>query len=352
VSTSQLIIVLSHHGLTTRRYQVIIKTYGDFTFEIVKANSHQKEFSWLNVGIEDLAISLQTILKKHTQYGVFILTLVDSEYPEKLKEISDSPLVLYYQGDIMLLHEYQTCLTVIGSRNNSKYSEMVMEKMLPECINHGLIVVSGLAEGVDGLAHKTALSRNGKTIAVIGSGLDDEHFYPKSNLQLRAQIIDAGGLILSEYPVGTEPKTYHFPQRNRILAALSPIVWVVEASVKSGSMTTVTCAEKYGKKVLTNPGNLLIDQCSGNIELMKRGVGCVFDAHDIISCYNISETPTLNVAQTHPIFAYFVSPSMTIDELLVSSQLPFTTLNSALSVAELEGVVMHLGENVWQKNRL
>jgi DNA processing protein len=352
VSPSQLVIVLSHFGLTIRRYQIIVKKYGAFTYEIVETHCKEKEFSWLQIVVGDLALKLEKILQIHTLHAVSILTIGDIGYPEKLKEIDDSPLVLYYQGDITLLQQYDTCLTVIGSRNNSKYSEMVMEQILPECISDGLVVVSGLAEGVDGLAHKTAIAKSGKTIAVIGSGLDDQNFYPKSNLKLRTQIIDTRGLILSEYPIGTAPKTYHFPQRNRILAALSPVLWVVEASIKSGSMTTVRFAEKYNKKILTNPGNLLVDQCSGNIELMKQGAVCVFDAKDIISLYGVEAKPRKITIPDHPIFTYFTSPSMSVDELLVTSQLPFTQLNSELSMAELEGFVKHLGENVWQKNSL
>jgi DNA processing protein len=352
VSQSQLIIVLSHHGLTFHRYQTIIEKYGVLSYDILINNIAEKEFSWLTLALDFLPLELASTEELHSKYGIFMLTLIDEKYPKCLQEIYDSPLVLYYKGDISLLQHYSSCLTVIGSRNNSKYSEMVMEKILPNCIKQGLIVVSGLAEGVDGLAHKTALAGKGKTIAVIGSGLNDESFYPKSNSQLYAHIIDQGGLVLSEYPIGTEPKTFHFPQRNRMLAALSPITWVVEASIKSGSMTTVKFAKKYGKKVLTNPGNLFVDQCSGNIELMKQGVACVFDSSDIVSLYdNITELPS-KTGFKHSIFAYFTTSIMTIDELLVSSKSSFSQLNSELSMAELDGAVIHLGENIWQKNFL
>jgi DNA processing protein len=351
VSQSQLIIVLSHFGLTFRRYQVIVKKYGDFTHEIVKNNKNEKEFFWLHIEVDWLELELKSIEEIHLKFEIEILTIVDHQYPKNLLEIDDSPLVLYYQGDISLLQNYPSCLTVIGSRNNSKYSEMVMEQILPDCVKHGIVVVSGLAEGVDGLAHKTALEGSGKTIAVIGSGLNSESFYPKSNLYLRTQIIENCGLILSEYPAGTSPKPFHFPQRNRILAALSPVLWVVEASIKSGSMTTVRCAEKYGKKVLTNPGNLLVDQCSGNIELLKNGASGVYGSSNIISLYTGKTMHHIeHETSNYPIFAYFTSHIMTIDELLVSSQVPFAQLNSELSVAELEGIVEHLGENVWQKN--
>jgi DNA processing protein len=352
VSQSQLIIVLSQFGLTLLRYRLIVEKYGAFTLEILQAHKHEKEFSWLSIPTQWLDSEFKSIEEMHLKYGISILTIVDPEYPQNLTEIKDSPLVLYYQGDISLLQHYSLSLTVIGSRNNSKYSEMVIEQILPDCIRHGLIVVSGLAEGIDGLAHKTALLGSGKTIAVIGSGLNDEDFYPKSNLQLRTQIIDNGGLVLSEYPVGIAPKTYHFPQRNRILAALSPIVWVVEASIKSGSMTTVRFAEKYGKKVLTNPGNLLVDQCSGNIELLKNGAKGVYESHDIILYYGDGTKVIKKNIPNHPIFAYFTTSIMSIDELLASSSLSFAELNSTLSLAELDGLVKHLGENVWQKNSL
>jgi DNA processing protein len=356
VSQSQLIIVLSYHGLTLRRYQIIVEIHGALSYEILHENYHKKEFSWLSVDISELEIESKSIIHQHSTYGISILTLVDDLYPKNLLEMDDCPLVLYYQGDISLLHYYDTCLTVVGSRNNSKYSEMVMGQILPDCINHGLIIVSGLAEGVDGLAHAMALEEGGKTIAVIGSGLDDENFYPKSNLQLRSHIVEKGGLVISEYSLGTAPKAFHFPRRNRILAALSPIVWVVEASIKSGSMTTVRFAQKYKKKVVTNPGNLLVDQCSGNIELMKQGAGCVFDSNDIILLYKDSSILHANLSLkkeiSHPIFAYFTSLSMTVDELLISSQLSFTHLSFELSMAELEGAVKNVGENVWQKNPL
>jgi DNA processing protein len=354
VSNSQLILVLSQHGLTYRRYQKIIEKYGELTAENLEQYRNEKEFSWLTMELDNLVVELQIIETTHKHYAISILTIVDPQYPTELKIIDDVPLVLFYQGNIELLGNLSSCLTVVGSRNNSKYSEIVLNEMLPNSVQQGIVVVSGLAEGVDGLSHKIALENNGKTIAVIGSGLNEKSFFPASNWGLFLDIISSGGLVLSEYPVNTPPLSYHFPQRNRILAALSNYTWVVEASIKSGSMKTVSFARKYGRNILTNPANLFVNQCSGNVDLMKNGATIIFDAQDIVSLYSNKQHSLLTskLENTHPIFTYFTSYSMSVEELLQTSQLSFSELNAELSMAELDGVIDHLGENIWQKKSL
>lgn len=194
-------------------------------------------------------IKLKEEVKKLENEKVELITILDEEYPKKLKQIYDNPIVLYVKGDKDLLNK--NSLAIIGCRENSIYGKEVATAVAKGLANQKIITISGLAKGIDSIAHRETLKVGGKTIAVIGSGLDI--IYPYENTNLANDIVKTGGLIISEYPLGTKPKKLNFPARNRIISGLSNGIIVIEAKKKSGTMTTVDFALEQGKTVFSIP---------------------------------------------------------------------------------------------------
>ncbi|KRL04370.1 DNA processing protein [Liquorilactobacillus oeni DSM 19972] len=211
-------------------------------------------------------------------YHSHIITLFDKEYPPQLREIYDPPNVLFCRGDLGLLNK-PLILAIVGARQNSNYAQTVLRVLLPEVISSGIVTLSGLANGVDSLCHRQTIFNGGKTIAVIGSGLDV--FYPKQNRELQQQIARSG-LLLSEYGLGVQPRKYHFPARNRIIAGLAQTTLVVEAKHHSGSLITANLALQENRNVLAVPGPITSTLSVGTNELILAGAKPVLKAQDII----------------------------------------------------------------------
>ncbi|MBP3194431.1 MAG: DNA-processing protein DprA [Cardiobacteriaceae bacterium] len=206
-----------------------------------------------------------------------ILTLHDDRYPALLKQISDPPPVLFVQGDVDLLPLMQ--LGVVGSRQSTPQGEQICADLCSEIAKFGLVITSGLALGIDAAAHRAALSVSGKTIAVVGTGLD--RVYPAQNLELAYQIAETGAIV-SEFPIGVGVRAHHFPQRNRVISGLSAGVLVVEASVKSGSLITARQAGEQGREVFAVPGSILNPMSRGCHALIKSGAKLTECADDIL----------------------------------------------------------------------
>lgn len=221
-------------------------------------------------------------LEKYEKYmknnNIELIHIFDEKYPEKLKQIYDKPIVLYAKGNVNILNDFS--LAIIGCRENTKYGEIVAQNLSYEIAKCGITTVSGLARGIDSIAHKATLKANGKTIAVIGSGLDN--IYPSENNELAMQIIKNEGVILSEYVIGTKPEKMNFPARNRIISALSSGVVVIEAKQKSGTMITVDFALEQGKEVFAVPGNITNPNSQGTNELIKQGAKLTTSIVDIL----------------------------------------------------------------------
>ena len=183
-------------------------------------------------------------IKRLQEKRVKVLTVLDGGYPQRLKEIYLPPIVLFYRGNLSLIN--QRAVAIVGSRDHSKYAKECIHELIPPIVNDGIVVVSGLARGVDTLAHEETLKTNGNTIAVIGSGLDV--VYPPENANLY-DMIAKRGLLLSEYPLESRPLKFHFPYRNRIIAGLSHGVCVIEAKEKSGSLITANLALSENREV-------------------------------------------------------------------------------------------------------
>lgn len=206
-----------------------------------------------------------------------VLTILNSQYPEQLRESYRPPTVLFYQGDITLLE--RPLFGVVGARENTSYAYDALKRLLPPVVKQKLALVSGLAKGVDGLAQRLTLELSGKTIAVIGNGLDIS--YPNENKALQEQIGQAG-LLLSEYAIGSPPLRYHFPMRNRIIAGLVKVLLVVEARHHSGSLITANLALQENREVLALPGRINDPLSQGCNELIAAGAKVVLTANDIL----------------------------------------------------------------------
>ena len=204
-------------------------------------------------------------------------SILDEIYPWDLSEIYNSPALLFYQGNIDLLELPK--VAVVGSRDSSKLGNQSVQKIIKE-LNNELIIVSGLARGIDTAAHMAALQNGGRTIAVIGTGLDV--FYPKANKKLQSYI-GKNHLVLSEYGPGEQPLKFHFPERNRIIAGLCRGVIVAEAKMRSGSLITCERAMEEGRDVFAIPGSILDGKSDGCHHLIQEGAKCIMSGSDVLS---------------------------------------------------------------------
>ena len=225
------------------------------------------------------------LLEKYEKYilknDIKIINISDDNYPAKLKNIYAPPITIFAKGDISLLNSKS--IAIVGSREPSKYGIYVAEKFSKELSKEGITIVSGLARGIDTFAHVGALSSFGKTIAVLGSGIDV--VYPKANAKYYREISEKG-LIISEYIVGTAPESKNFPQRNRIISGLSDGVLVVEARKNSGTMITTDFALEQGKELYVIPGNITSNLSAGTNNLIKEGAKLVTDVYEILEDLN------------------------------------------------------------------
>lgn len=245
----------------------------DELFLLLKLGQTQKNDLWDALQSKQLAQKVRQNLKVS-----HFLTILDKRYPSQLQEIYSPPVVLFYQGDIELL-DSKKLLGVVGARQCSSYALQALTQLLPNVIQQQLVLVSGLAKGVDGLTHQLALKHHGKTIAVIGNGLDIS--YPSCNRALQTQIVHAG-LLLSEYPLESRPLKYHFPLRNRIIAGLCQTVLVVDARHHSGSLITANLALQENRNVLALPGRINDINSMGCNELIAAGAKPILNSNDIL----------------------------------------------------------------------
>lgn len=274
-----------------------------------------------------------------------------------LRQISDAPAVFYYKGSI--LPKDDLAIGVVGSRLATPYGCQVTEKLVFDLANAGLTIVSGLARGIDSVAHRAALDAGGRTIAVLGSGLD--LIYPPENRGLAQEIVKNGALV-SEFPLGFPIAASNFPARNRIISGLSLGVLVTEGAVDSGSMITAGQAAEQGREVFAVPGPINSKTSAGVNNLIKEGVHPVTDASDILQILNIEqkrksfetplkirgkqETRKLDVNEKK-ILDLLDGETKHIDALVRESGLKTDIVSSMLSVMELQGIVKNYGSGIW-----
>lgn len=295
--------------------------------------------------------SLNNFIKNLEASNISVTTIVSSNYPKLLSSTADAPTVLYYRGDANLFNS--TCVAIVGTRRVSRYGHDVTKKFSAELAKAGLTIVSGLCDGVDTIAHSACLEVGGKTIAVLGSGLNE--IYPATNTNLANKIIAGGGLIVSEYKPNEKPKTYYFPVRNRIIAGLSKATLITEAPLKSGSMHTKNYALEYGREVFAVPGrindiysegcNKIIQNCQSAIALSPKtildffGKKFVENKKDMVQLGLLDELilSIIDVNEVH------------YEEILAKSKVDSKTLNTCLMRLELKGIIKKLSGNFYSK---
>lgn len=222
--------------------------------------------------------NLDKYLKYMNENNIEMVTIKNKDYPDKLKVIYDPPVVLYVKGNKTILNEKS--VAIVGCRICTKYGENIAKKLAYNLSLNNINIISGLARGVDSFAHKGSLAGKGKTIAVVGCGLD--RVYPEENIGLFNEIIKNNGVIVSEYIIGTKPLAKNFPRRNRIISGISNGVIVVEAREKSGTLITVDFALEQGKNIYAVPGNIDNQNAYGTNELIKQGAKVVTEVEDIL----------------------------------------------------------------------
>lgn len=276
------------------------------------------------------------------------ISIQDKNYPKLLKEIKDAPEVLYYRGE---LKNEENCFAIVGTRRCSDYGKQVALEIAGDLAEAGLIIVSGLAPGIDTFCHQAAVERNKRTVAVLGTGLDEKSIYPKSNLVLAEKILETGGCLISEYPPGTPGTQFTFPQRNRIISGLSLGVLVVEAKEKSGALITADYAKKQGRKVFAVPGLIHSLNSKGCHFLIKRGAKLVENANDILKELNLPLKTrgevTGETSEENLILEVLKEEVLDIDKIIEKTKLSASTVASTLAILEIKAKIRNLGGNAY-----
>jgi DNA processing protein len=291
-------------------------------------------------------LDLDAEMIKIEQAGLQVLTWEDDAYPSLLREIYGPPPVLYVRGQ--LLPEDEWAVSIVGTRRATTYGKQVARTLSGDLVRNGATVVSGLARGIDGEAHRAALDAGGRTIAVMACGLD--RVYPPEHRNL-AHEISKNGALISDYPIGTKPEARNFPPRNRIISGLSLGVVVVEAGQKSGALITVDFAVDQGREVFAVPGNILSRSSKGCNRLIQNGAKMVLGVDDILEELNMTmiEQQTevraaLPADETEAQLMALVSEEPRhVDDICRQSQLPVQQVSSTLAMMELKGMVRQVG---------
>ena len=292
------------------------------------------------------SVDLNQLWDKIVAQGIKILTWDDELYPPRLKEIEQPPPVLYVRGE--LLPEDHFAVAMVGTRKVTPYGRQVTEELSAFLASNGVTVISGLARGVDAVAHSTALKAGGRTAAVMGSGVD--RIYPPENRALAEQMISRGALI-SDYPVGTPPDASNFPPRNRIISGLSLAVVVVEAGETSGALITAEFAAEQGREVFAVPGSILAPQSKGANKLIQNGALPLLTPEDLLQALNLTRVSAQKSARkilpADEVEAQLLntlgSEPMHVDEIRNQTGLPVEKVSAALVMMELKGMVRQVG---------
>lgn len=276
--------------------------------------------------------------------GVRAITRKDNDYPTLLNELYDPPAVLFVRGELPSSDKKH--LAVVGSRKATTYGHQTVQTIVKPLAKSGVVIVSGLAYGIDALAHKTTVDVDGTTIAVLGCGVDQDSIYPSQNRTLASHILASGGALISEFPVGTAPLRHHFPFRNRVIAGLSHGTLVIEAALKSGSLITARSALESGREVYAVPGDIHSPLSEGPNNLIKMGATPVTSADDIVNVNIQKNTAPAYAPQSQKedlVYNLLSKKPVHIDEIAHGSELPVGTVSSTLTMLEMKGVIEHTG---------
>ena len=321
-----------------------LKEYRADLLKIVKAQEFDEMLTNNNLMYVD------SIIRGYDEHLIKAITYKSDDYPRLLKEIDSPPLILYCKGNISLLNS--DCLAVVGTRRATNYGKTACKKIVNEVATQGITIVSGLAEGIDTIAHKSTLEVKGKTIAVLGSGL--LHIYPASNEALYKDILVNDGLIISEYKPNEPSVTYHFPVRNRIIAGLSKAVAIMEATEKSGSMHTKNYALEYNREVFALPARINDIYSIGCNKIISNGQAkMLLGSQDILEFYGGSSGITQEVKaiqlsyDEQLIYDALDLNEMNIDEIIKKTKMETKVLLTMLMRMEIKGIIKKLPGNIY-----
>lgn len=351
-----------------------INRLGPKRFSFMRQNFPNLEIAWkaspldlLNAGLNEKIIEEMVILRcdidpnalleKIKAADVSVVTITDPAYPKLLKEIYNPPFVLYYKGNLAAANE-QT-IAVVGTRKFTHYGKNVTTQIVAELAKQNFCIVSGLAIGIDSLAHLAALKNGQHTIAVLASGLDDENIYPSINRSLLKDILKGGGLVVSEYPLGRPPLRHNFPARNRIISGLSLGTLIVEAGETSGSLITASFSLEQNREVFAIPGALDSPCSVGTNELIKRGAKMVTNVNDILEELNIKKINELekredaipDTPEEATLLKYLAAAPLHINDLVAITELTITEVSATLMLLEMKGKARNLGNMVYCRNK-
>lgn len=295
-------------------------------------------------------VDLKKELELLKNSGVGLIFLKDKEYPKELKEIAKPPIFLYYKGDISLLKKRK--IAVVGTRRATMYGKIACEKIVRELVENEIVTVSGLALGIDGICHKKSLEFQGKTIAVVGSGLDI--IYPKENEKIWREI-EEKGLILSEYSLGTEPFSYNFPMRNRIIVGISQGVVVVESKDRGGSLITAELALEEGRGVFAVPGEIFSPASEGCNKLIKEcSAKLITSIDDIFEEFNwkrkkVEEKNKLNLTECEESIYNILVREKSLDEIIQESSMKAGEILSILMDLEVKKIIVSVAGGKYRR---
>lgn len=295
--------------------------------------------------------------KKIPKESILEIHIHDNIYPDILREINNPPKRLYAIGNISLLN--RKSVAIVGSRNSSEYGEKMTKKITKELVENNIVIVSGMANGIDTIAHETCIENYGETIAVLGSGFG--YIYPKGNEKLFYKIIDCGGLVLSEYPISTPVNMKNFPKRNRIISGISMGTLVIEAAYRSGTSITAKLAKLQNKKVFCIPHSLGDKNSYGTIRLIQNGAILVRNGDDIIKklgldCDKKWGFNKLNSKKNHQeciiddkskkiVECIRANKNMDAEKISIETGLDITIVNAVLTMLEIEEIIVYTGKN-------
>jgi DNA processing protein len=288
-------------------------------------------------------INLDNEVEELERKQVQVLTYHDSRYPARLREVYDYPPLIYVRGSLLPQDEW--CIAVVGTRRATAYGRQITEEIVKDLTRNKITIVSGLARGIDAVAHRSALSSGGRTLAVCACGLDN--IYPPENGELAHNIVSNGALI-SEYPLSTKP---NFPRRNRILSGLSMGVLVVEAGESSGAVITAHLALEQNREVFAIPGSILSPASAGTNRLIQEGAKLVSNYNDILEELNLTTVAhqiemkeVIPATETETMLLKYLSHEPThIDDVCRNAGLSIATISSTLAMMELKGMVKQVG---------
>jgi DNA processing protein len=338
---------------TRKRYRDLVRLFGSFDHVL---QAKPEDFTRLPWGAEIVHafidwqqhVQVEEIERQLERDQIRVITTDDTEFPPLLRQIADPPLSLFVRGS---LDPLPTPVAIVGPRSASQYGKQVTQTLSSDLARLGLTIVSGLALGIDGVAHESAVRAGGKTVAVLGSGIDRATLYPRAHVRLADSIVEHGGAIISEYPPGTTSLPYMFPERNRLVAGMSLGTVVIEASLKSGSLITASLALEYCRDVFAVPQNITSPTASGVNNLLKLGAYLVTEAADIARVFNIAvpesspkthEPENLSLHEKTILFLLSKEPKH-LDELCAQSKLLNMEVGAALTILEIRGLAQSLG---------